>query len=116
MAESVRAISHELLSRSVLEQVVREEDLADAASMDRAIADIRGRSAVSLPKTLSSNSRSGPDTFVVTYTGRTPDMTQRVTNTARRRLHRPAHEAARDQGRRHLQPFWPRNSVRAGSA
>ncbi len=35
---------------------------------------------MSLPKTLSSNSRSGPDTFLVTYTGRTPDVTQRVTN------------------------------------
>ena len=80
MAERIRAISHELLSRAVLEQVVRDEDLAEAASMDGAIADIRGRAAVSLPKTLSSNSRSGPDTFLVTYTGRTPDVTQRITN------------------------------------
>jgi len=80
MAERVRAISHELLSRPVLEQVVRDEGLADAASMDAAIAEMRGRSSVSLPKTLASNSRSGPDTFLVTYVGRTPDTTQRVTN------------------------------------
>ena len=43
LAERVRAISHELLSRPVLEQVVRDEGLADAASMDAAVADIRGR-------------------------------------------------------------------------
>jgi polysaccharide biosynthesis transport protein len=80
MAERVRAISHELLSRPVLEQVVRDEGLADAASMDAAVADIRGRASVSLPKSLASTSRSGPDTFLVTYVGRTPQETQKVTN------------------------------------
>ena len=45
-----------------------------------AIADSRGRASVSLPKTLASTTRSGPDTFLVTYVGRTPEETQRVTN------------------------------------
>jgi polysaccharide biosynthesis transport protein len=80
LAERVRAISHELLSRPVLEQVARDTGLADAASMDAAVADIRGRASVSLPKTLASTSRSGPDTFLVTYVGRTPQETQNVAN------------------------------------
>jgi succinoglycan biosynthesis transport protein ExoP len=79
-AERMRAISHELLSRPVLERVARDEGLADESSLDSAIASIRGGSSVSLPKTLSSGTRSGPDTFLVTYTGRTPEQTQRVTN------------------------------------
>jgi polysaccharide chain length determinant protein (PEP-CTERM system associated) len=80
MAERVRAISHELLSRPVLEQVARDEGLADRGSLDAAVAGIRSRTSVSLPKSLASTSRSGPDTFLVTYTGRTPELTQRVTN------------------------------------
>jgi polysaccharide chain length determinant protein (PEP-CTERM system associated) len=80
LAERVRAISHELLSRPVLERVVRDEGLAEDSSVDSAISSIRSRSQVSLPKTLSSGSRSGPDTFLVTYTGKTPEQTQRITN------------------------------------
>ena len=79
LAERVRAISHELLSRPVLERVARDEGLTDDA-MDRAIGSIRSRTSVSLPKTLASGTRSGPDTFLVAYVGRTPDETQRVTN------------------------------------
>ena len=42
-AERIRAISHELLSRSVLERVAREEGLVDGSSMDAAVAGIRGQ-------------------------------------------------------------------------
>ncbi|HEY7501982.1 MAG TPA: Wzz/FepE/Etk N-terminal domain-containing protein [Vicinamibacterales bacterium] len=81
LAERVRAISHELLSRPVLERVVREEGLAQDASMDAAIGAIRSKASVGLPpKTLGATSRSGPDTFLVSYTGRAPDVTQRITN------------------------------------
>ncbi len=77
----MRAISHELLSRPVLEQVVRDEGLADESSMDAAIGRFRGRASVSLPKTLVIDAAApGPDTFLVTYVGRTPEETQRVTN------------------------------------
>jgi polysaccharide chain length determinant protein (PEP-CTERM system associated) len=80
-SERVRAISHELLSRPVLERVVREENLAQDSSMDAAVNSIRGKTSVSPPpKTLASSSRSGPDTFLLTYIGRTPEITQRVTN------------------------------------
>ena len=79
LAERLRAISHELLSRPVLERVARGEGLSGDA-MDRAIGSIRSRASVSLPKTLASGTRSGPDTFLVTYVGRTPEETERVTN------------------------------------
>jgi polysaccharide biosynthesis transport protein len=81
LAERVRAISHELLSRPVLERVAREEGLAQDSSMDSAVAAIRSKSSVGLPpKTLAATSRSGPDTFLVTYMGRSPEATQRITN------------------------------------
>jgi polysaccharide chain length determinant protein (PEP-CTERM system associated) len=80
LAERVRAISHELLSRPVLERVVRDEGLASESTIDAAIRSIRSRAVVSLPKTLATGTRSGPDTFLVSYTGPTPDETQRVAN------------------------------------
>jgi polysaccharide chain length determinant protein (PEP-CTERM system associated) len=80
LGERLRAISHELLSRPVLERVARDEGLAEETSVDAAIGSIRSRASVSLPKTLASGTRTGPDTFLVTYTGRTPEQTQRVTN------------------------------------
>ena len=79
-AERVRAISQELLSSEVLERVARDEGLATGSSVDGAIGAIRSRTVVSLPKTLAPTARSGPDTFLVTYTGNDPDTTQRVTN------------------------------------
>jgi succinoglycan biosynthesis transport protein ExoP len=80
LAERVRAIQHELLSRPVLERVAREEGLADASSMDAAIASVRNGTAVAPAKTIATGSRTGPDTFLVTYQGRTPELTQRITN------------------------------------
>ena len=81
LAERIRAISHELLSRPVLERVAREEGLAEESSMDAAVAQIRGRTTVGLPaKPIAAPSRSGPDTFIVSYMGRSPDLVQRVTN------------------------------------
>jgi polysaccharide chain length determinant protein (PEP-CTERM system associated) len=79
-ADRVRAVSQELLSRPVLEQVARDEGVAAGASTDSAVAAIRERASVSLPKTLTTGSRSGPDTFLVTYVGRTPEETQRIAN------------------------------------
>jgi succinoglycan biosynthesis transport protein ExoP len=80
LAERVRAISHELLSRPVLERVAREEGLADESSIDPVIGAIRSRTSVAAAKTIAPAGRSGPDTFLVTYVGRTPELTQRVTN------------------------------------
>jgi polysaccharide chain length determinant protein (PEP-CTERM system associated) len=78
--ERIRAISQELLSRAVLERVAQEEGLAPGAATDSAVATWRDQTTVTLPKPLASTSRSGPDTFVVTYTGSTPQESQRIAN------------------------------------
>ena len=80
LAERIRAVSHELLSGTVLERVVREEGLAQGKSVEGAMNAIRSRTEVTLPKTIAPVARTGPDTFIVTYTGETPQMTQRVAN------------------------------------
>jgi succinoglycan biosynthesis transport protein ExoP len=80
LAERVRAIQHELLSRPVLERVARDEGLADSSSMDAAIARVRSGTTVSPAKTIATGGRTGPDTFLVTYVGRAPELTQRITN------------------------------------
>lgn len=82
LTERVRAISHELLSRPVLERVVRESGLASSdAEVEGAIGGVRSRTTVAPAKAIAPAGRSGPDTFVVSYTGSDPDMTQKVTNT-----------------------------------
>lgn len=78
--ERIRAISQELLSAEVLERVARDEGLATASTMDGAVSAIRSRTAVTLPKTIAPTGRSGPDTFLVTYTGNDPEVTERVAN------------------------------------
>ena len=78
--DRIRAISQELLSRSVLERVAREEGLEPGPEMDWAIAGMRDGTTVTLPKPLASTGRSGPDTFLLTYVGRTPADAQRITN------------------------------------
>lgn len=80
MAERVRALQNELLSRPVLERVVRDTGLAEQMSMDAAVAAIRSSASVAPAKSLAPGSRTGPDMFVVTYIGSTPEMTQRITN------------------------------------
>ena len=78
--ERIRAISQELLSRPVLDRVAREEGLAPGAATDAAIAGMRDGTTVTLPKPLASTTRSGPDTFVVTYATSLPDDAQRIAN------------------------------------
>jgi succinoglycan biosynthesis transport protein ExoP len=80
--ERIRAVSHELLSEPVVQQVARDEHLADAAPIDDVVIDIRSRTSVSLPtrQISSQNGRDEPDTFLVSYTGQTPDLAQRVAN------------------------------------
>lgn len=82
LAERVRAVQHTLLSRPVLEQVVRAEGLAgDEQSIDGAINSVRSRTSVSLPpQTLNASARTGPDTFILAHRGDQPDLTHRVTN------------------------------------
>lgn len=80
-AERIRAVSHQLLSQPILEQVARDQGLLDTAPLDDVMADLRSRTTLSVPpKPLSSTGRLEPDTFIVSFTGPTPEMAQRVTN------------------------------------
>jgi len=78
--ERIRAVSQELLSRAVLERVAREEGLEPGPEMDAAIGAMRDGTTITLPKPLASTGRSGPDTFLLTYGGRTPNEAQRIAN------------------------------------
>lgn len=81
LSERLRAMSHELLSEPVLEQVARDEGLLDHMSLEAVIADVRKHTVLSLPeKSLSANGKFEPDTFIVSYTGRTPDLALRITD------------------------------------
>src|SRR5919204_2577656 len=82
--ERIRSISLQLVSRSVLERVVRAEqpDLP-AANMDGAVWTLRQRIAVSLPPQMAAMtpSEGGPrrDSFILSYADSTPERAQRVT-------------------------------------
>ena len=74
-AERIRAVSHQLLSQPILEQVARDQGLLDTAPLDDVMADLRSRTTLSVPpKPLSSTGRLEPDTFIVSFTGPTPEM------------------------------------------
>lgn len=79
--ERIRAISHELLSSPVVEQVARDEGLVETAPIETVVTGIRRRTTVAVPpRSLSSTGRIEPDTFVVSYTGKSPELAQRVAN------------------------------------
>jgi polysaccharide chain length determinant protein (PEP-CTERM system associated) len=79
--ERIRAVSHELLSSPVVEQVAREEGLANGTPLDQVVNDIRSRTSVTVPtRRLSVTDRSEPDTFLVSYTAPSSELAQRVAN------------------------------------
>lgn len=79
--ERMRAISQQLLSKSVLARVVREEHLAeDDAGVDGAIARLRANvQPVTLPPAIPG-AESSADTFILSYVDATPQRAQRVTS------------------------------------
>jgi polysaccharide chain length determinant protein (PEP-CTERM system associated) len=81
--ERIRAVSQQLLSRNVLERVVRDEGLAASeADLEEAIAGLRLRiRPVTVPESIApSDSGARLDMFVVSYLDRTPHDAQRVAN------------------------------------
>jgi polysaccharide chain length determinant protein (PEP-CTERM system associated) len=83
--ERVRAVSQQLLSRPVLERVVREEGLARGGRtvddvVDEMLSPDRVRvEPMQLWKQVASD-RAPLDAFVLSYAGPTPQQAQRVTN------------------------------------
>jgi polysaccharide chain length determinant protein (PEP-CTERM system associated) len=81
-AERQRAISQQLLSPAVLERVAREEGLAAARPVEDVVLGLRNRVVVDVDSPLPRNRAGAPamDSFRISYTDRTPDRAQRVTN------------------------------------
>ena len=86
--ERIRAISQQLLSRAVLEQVVRDEHLAPDGNIDAAVDRLLqpGRIKVEPTELLKQVSREGLrlDAFLLSYAGSTPAEAQRVADTIAR--------------------------------
>jgi succinoglycan biosynthesis transport protein ExoP len=79
--ERQRAISQQLLSRTVLERVVREEKLSPSRPTDEVVGWLRNRVKVDVPAPIGRmENRKGLDSFRLGYVDSTPDRTQRITN------------------------------------
>lgn len=83
--ERVRAVAQQLLSRPVLERVVREEKLAPSDEVDRAVdamlqPDRIKVEPVSLLRNVSGGDRPQLEAFLLSYAAADPSLAQRVTN------------------------------------
>ena len=80
--ERQQAISQQLLSRTVLERVVREEKLNPSQPTEQVAAWLRSRVTIDVPQPLTRGieNKNGIDSFYLGYSDATPDQTQRVAN------------------------------------
>ena len=82
--ERQRAVSQQLLSRTVLERVVREERLSPNRPVEETAARLRARVeeniTVPAPMRGAGTNKDGFDTFLLGYVDSTPERTQRITN------------------------------------
>jgi polysaccharide chain length determinant protein (PEP-CTERM system associated) len=82
--ERVRAISQQLLNRSVLEQVARAEGLDERGSLDRAVDQMLQPDRIRVEPTMLLKSvksdRAPLDAFLLSYAAENPELAQRVTN------------------------------------
>jgi polysaccharide chain length determinant protein (PEP-CTERM system associated) len=79
--ERRRAVSQQLLSRTVLERVVREEQLAGSNPVEEVAAGLRSRVVVDVPKPLTGDpNKNGLDSFYLGYMDSTAEKTARVAN------------------------------------
>jgi polysaccharide chain length determinant protein (PEP-CTERM system associated) len=87
-SERLRAISQQLLSRPVLERVVREEHLDAGASTDSAVNMLRRNMSVAMSEgltpgstaSLSPEAKAALDSYQLIYQDSTPDAAQRILN------------------------------------
>lgn len=79
--ERQRAISQQLLSRNVLERVVREEKINPATPVEETAGWLRSRVAIDVDKPLGGGeNKNGLDSFKLGYLDSTPEQTQRIAN------------------------------------
>jgi succinoglycan biosynthesis transport protein ExoP len=86
--ERIRAVSQQLLSRAVLEQVVRDEHLAPDGKIDAAVDRLLQPDRIKVEPTelLKQVAKEGLqlDAFLLSYAGSTPGEAQRVADTLAR--------------------------------
>jgi polysaccharide chain length determinant protein (PEP-CTERM system associated) len=79
--ERQRAIAQQLLSRNVLERVVREEKIAPEAPVEDTAGWLRSRVQIEVDKPLGGGeNKNGLDSFKLGYLDSTPEQTQRIAN------------------------------------
>lgn len=79
--ERQRAISQQLLSRNVLERVVREEKINPDTPVEDTAGWLRSRVAIGVDKPLGGGeAKNGLDSFKLGYMDATPEQTQRIAN------------------------------------
>jgi polysaccharide chain length determinant protein (PEP-CTERM system associated) len=79
--ERQRAISQQLLSRAVLERVVREEQIAPERPIGGVVDWLRSRVQVSVPSPIGrGDSRSGIDSFLLGFSDSNPERTHKIAN------------------------------------
>jgi polysaccharide biosynthesis transport protein len=80
--ERVRAISQQLLSRTVLERVVREERLGGNRPVEDVAAGLRSRveQNIVVPRPIGNNARDGIESFRLGWVDSSPDRAQRIAN------------------------------------
>jgi polysaccharide chain length determinant protein (PEP-CTERM system associated) len=80
-AERERAVSQHLLSRTVLERVVREEKIHPDKPVEEIVGWLRSRVVINVAKPIGRpENRSGLDSFRLGYPDNTADSAQRITN------------------------------------
>jgi polysaccharide chain length determinant protein (PEP-CTERM system associated) len=82
-AERQRAISQQLLSQTVLERVVREEQLSPEKPVEQTAQVIRARveKNIVVPNPIGrADTRSGIDSFILGYVDSSPERAQRIAN------------------------------------
>ena len=80
--ERQRAISQQLLSRTVLERVVREENLNPGKPVDATAAALRSNveENIVVPKPIGTGQRDGIESFRLGYVDATAEQAQRIAN------------------------------------
>lgn len=80
-AERERAVSQHLLSRTVLERVVRDEKIQPGKPVDEVVGWLRSRVVINVAKPIGrSDGRQGLDSFRLGYPDETAESAQRITN------------------------------------
>ena len=80
--ERQRAISQQLLSRTVLERVVREEEMAAGRPVEHVAQWLRANveQNIEVPEPLGARGREGLESFRLGYVDSSPERAQRITN------------------------------------